>query len=57
MDSDVIRELCRQITNERDVQRAWKLLSELRGMIALQYDEARMRIGQLAKRYHRHLEN
>jgi hypothetical protein len=57
MEAEFIRELCRQIINERDMRRTGKLLAELRELISIQYDEARMRIGQLAKHYHRHLEN
>lgn len=56
MDSDVVRELCQEITREPDTPRTWRLLSQLREVLAIQYDEARLRIGELAKHYHHHLE-
>jgi hypothetical protein len=55
MDVEVVRELCQEIAEERDLRRTRELLSELRETIAIQYDEARLRIGEIAKYYHDHL--
>jgi hypothetical protein len=56
MESENVRELCQEIRQEDDQRRTGSLLAELRETLAIQYDEARLRIGELARRYHRHLE-
>jgi hypothetical protein len=52
MDALAIREVCRELANEDDPGRIRQLLLELREALAVQQDEARLRIGVLAKRLH-----
>ena len=46
-----IRDLCGEVTNEKDVGRADELLRQLRELLAVQQEEARLRIAALAKHY------
>lgn len=55
MDLEDVRELCDEITQERDQRKARTLMAQLREILAVQYDEARLRITELAKHYHHHL--
>ncbi|HEX4489459.1 MAG TPA: hypothetical protein VH088_24510 [Terriglobales bacterium] len=57
MDSQGVRELCNEITQEHDIAKTSSLLAQLRETLTVQYDEARLRIAELAKRYHEHLEH
>jgi hypothetical protein len=55
MDSEGVREICEEITQEHDQRKMGSLLAQLRQMLAIQYDEARLRISELARHYHDHL--
>jgi hypothetical protein len=57
MDSQGLRELCNEITQEHDIGKTSSLLAQLRETLTVQYDEARLRIAELAKHYHQHLEH
>jgi hypothetical protein len=57
MDSHGVRELCDEITQEHDMGKTNSLLAQLRETLTVQYDETRLRIAELAKRYHEHLEH
>jgi hypothetical protein len=46
---EIIRELCREITEENDPEKTRLLLAELREMIALASDETRLRLGFLVR--------
>jgi hypothetical protein len=52
MDAAAIRDVCRELAGEDDPGRIRELLLELREALAVQQNEARLRIGVLAKRLH-----
>jgi DNA replicative helicase MCM subunit Mcm2 (Cdc46/Mcm family) len=49
---EAVRELCREVSNEKDTGRALELLRQLREILTLQQEEARLRISVIAKHYH-----
>jgi hypothetical protein len=46
---EIVRELCREIAEEKDPEKTRLLLAELREMIALASDETRLRLGFLVR--------
>jgi hypothetical protein len=48
---DLLRQLCRDITNERDSEKEQDLVSVLRAVIREDQEEIRVRMAFLAKKY------
>jgi hypothetical protein len=46
---EILRELCREIAEEKDPEKTRLLLAELREMVALASDDARLRFGFLVR--------
>ena len=46
---EIVRELCREIAEEKDPEKTRLLLAELREMVALASDETRLRFGFLVR--------
>ena len=49
--------LCVEVRNEADLKRTEELLRQLREILAVQQEEARLRISALAKHYHVNVHN
>ena len=50
-----VRNLCRQITQENDPQKVDQLLAALRTVLKEGQEEARLRMGQIARHYPPHI--
>lgn len=50
-DTDLVRQLCREIRDEKDSQRVEELISLLRAVVKEDQEEIRIRMKFLAKRY------
>lgn len=49
LEAEAIRELCREIVNEKDPEKSRLLVAELRAMVAVVSDETRLRLRLLAR--------
>jgi hypothetical protein len=48
---DLVRQLCREISNEEDTEKSGELISLLQAVIKENQEEIRIRIAFLAKKY------
>ena len=50
-----VRDLCRQIAQEKDLEKVHQLLASLRTALKEEQEEARLRMSQMAGHYRRHI--